>query len=167
MIQLVIPSKHYLQSYQEAYDGYIANSVTTYGFDNPREIDIFDKHARYRQARDITPGHVGEDFYWLADTESDQFIGQITIRHELTENLCRCGGHIGYGIRYSHWGRGYGTKMLALALEKAKERGLERVLLTCNDDNIASARVMEKNGFQLDDKILDEGILIRRYWKTL
>ena len=79
--------------------------------------------------------------------------------------------HIGYGVRYSEWNKGYGTRMLALALERAKALGLSRVLITCNDDNLASARVMEKNGFTLEDTIPvtrdGETILTRRYWKTI
>ena len=81
------------------------------------------------------------------------------------------GGHIGYGVRFSEWNKGYGTLMLSLALKKAKELKLERVLITCNDDNYASAKVMEKNGFTLADKVNveEDGImyLTRRYWKTL
>ncbi len=167
MITLVVPCEDYLESYKQACDDYVAHGVDTYSFDDPREVDIFDKHERYRQERNITPGHVGEDFYWLVDTGSKQFLGQITVRHRLTQQLLICGGHIGYGIRYGCWGKGYGTRMLSLALEKAKERGLTEVLLTCNDDNLASARVMEKNGFHMEDKVMDQGILVRRYWKTL
>ena len=63
------------------------------------------------------------------------------------------------------------TKMLALALEKAKAMGISPVLITCNDDNLASARVMEKNGFALGDKnmVSQDGkeLLTRRYWKTI
>ena len=60
-----------------------------------------------------------------------------------------------------------------MALKIAKEMNLSRVLITCNDDNIASAHVMEKNGFVLEDKVLvfseEDGkeILTRRYWKTI
>ena len=61
--------------------------------------------------------------------------------------------------------------MLELALEKAKEMHISPVLITCNDDNIASARVMEKNGFTLRDKITvsrdGKVLLTRRYWKTI
>lgn len=89
----------------------------------------------------------------------------------MNDALLQRGGHIGYGVRYSEWNRGYGTKMLALALEKAKELHISSVLITCNDDNIASARVMEKNGFVLKDKtvVSEDGsdLLTRRYWKTI
>ena len=87
------------------------------------------------------------------------------------EALAQRGGHIGYGVRYSEWNHGYGTQMLAMALEKAKEMRISPVLITCNDDNIASARVMEKNGFTLRDKITvsrdGKDLLTRQYWKTI
>ena len=105
------------------------------------------------------------------DEEKSYFIGEVTIRHRLNDALLRRGGHIGYGIRYSEWNRGYGTRLLALALEKAKERQLSPVLLTCNDDNLASARVIEKSGFTLADKVVNTNngktVLSRRYWKTI
>ena len=75
--------------------------------------------------------------------------------------------HIGYVIRSSEWGKGYGTYMLKLALDKARAMGLEKVLITCSENNIASARVMEKNGCVLEDKVQTEAGLTRRYWKTL
>lgn len=117
------------------------------------------------------PNRVGEDKFWLVDEEKRYFIGEIAIRHQLNDALAQRGGHIGYGVRYSEWNRGYGTKMLALALEKAKEIHISPVLITCNDDNLASARVMEKNGFVLGDIIIvsadGEDHLTRRYWKTI
>ncbi|MBR6051706.1 MAG: GNAT family N-acetyltransferase [Clostridia bacterium] len=85
--------------------------------------------------------------------------------------MAQRGGHIGYGVRYSEWNRGYGTKMLALALDKAKEMHISPVLITCNDDNLASARVIEKNGFTLENKIIvfkdGKDFLKRRYKKTI
>lgn len=101
------------------------------------------------------------------EEEKNYFIGEIAVRHRLNDALSLRGGHIGYVIRSAEWGRGYGTLMLKLALEKARERGLDRVLITCDDRNVASARVMEKNGFSLSDKIEAEGTLTRRYWKNL
>ena len=87
------------------------------------------------------------------------------------EALERYGGHIGYGVRYSEWNKGFGTLMLRLALAEAKRIGLSRVLITCDDSNIGSARVMEKNGFSFCDKAentFDGATLVtRRYWKTL
>ena len=101
----------------------------------------------------------------------EEFIGEISIRHNLTDSLLRYGGHIGYGIRYSKWNSGYGTKMLALALKKAKHMGLNKVLITCDEDNIGSAKVIENNGGILENIIenIIEGkkIYTKRYWIEL
>lgn len=171
MLKLVQPEKRYLKSYMDAYDEYEAHGITAYHFDDARSCDIFEKYENYRLARNLKPNRVGSDYYWLVDEEKEYFIGEISVRHYLTDALRLKGGHIGYGIRFAQWNKGYGTLMLKLALEKAKQRGLTRVLITCDDDNAASARVMEHNGFQMEDKveIREESgsILIRRYWKTL
>ena len=171
MVSLIVPREEYLPSYREAFDEYVNNGVSTYYFTDAASCDIFAKFDRYRKERDLPPDRVGEDKYWLVDEEKTYFIGEIAIRHRLNEALERRGGHIGYGVRYSEWNRGYGTKMLALALEKAKELRISPVLITCNDDNLASASVIEKNGFTLADKILalQDGkyLLTRRYWKTI
>ena len=171
MIKLIVPNEKYLPSYMEAYGEYVENNVSTYSFTDATSCDIFAKFDRYRKERDLPPDRVGADTYWLVDDESAYFIGEIAVRHRLNDALARRGGHIGYGVRYSEWNRGYGTKMLALALEKAKEMRLSPVLITCNDDNLASASVIEKNGFALRDKVMvsadGKSILTRRYWKTI
>ena len=80
-------------------------------------------------------------------------------------------GWVGYAVRLGEWNKGYGTLMLAFALPYAKELGITRCLITCDDDNPGSARVMEKNGFVLGDRIPNtidgQEIITRRYWKTL
>ena len=171
MIKLIVPNAEYLQSYMEAYEEYVKNDVSTYSFTDASSCDIFEKFDRYRNERGLPPNRVGEDKYWLVDDEKSFFIVEIAIRHRLNDALAQRGGHIGYGVRYSEWNRGYGTKMLALALERAKELHISPVLITCNDDNPASARVMEKNGFTLGDKIMvsidGRDYLTRRYWKTI
>lgn len=101
------------------------------------------------------------------DDEKDYFIGEVSIRHRLNDALRLCGGHIGYCVRYGEWGKGYATEMLRLALTEAKKLGILEALVTCNDTNLASARVMEKNGFVMEDKVMVEDTLVRRYWKTL
>jgi len=165
MITLVQPSERYLSSYTQAYDEYRAAGISTYGMTDPRGCSIFEKYENYRLGRNLKPDRVPSDCWWLVEEETACFIGEIHIRHRLNDALSLRGGHIGYVIRCSQWNKGYGTKMLSLALEKAKQRGLSRVLCTCNDDNTPSARVMEKNGFLLQDKVSVDGILCRRYWK--
>jgi len=62
---------------------------------------------------------------------------------------------------------GYGGKTLELGLLEAKKLGLDKVLLTCDDNNIASWKMIEKNGGVLEDKIdniKDKNKIVRRYW---
>jgi predicted acetyltransferase len=105
--------------------------------------------------------------HWL--TEGETFIGEASIRHQLNAHLLQEGGHIGYGIRPARRGQGYGKRILALALVECRRLGIERVLVTCLDANIASARIIEANGGCLENVIAapsGHGPL-RRYWIEL
>lgn len=93
---------------------------------------------------------VPETYRWLVS--GGQFVGDAGIRHHLNAQLEKSGGHIGYGVRPSWQRRGAATEMLRLCLIFAREElKLPRVLLSCNVENIASARVIEKNGGILVD----------------
>ena len=80
-------------------------------------------------------------------------LGTSRLRHHLNERLRLMGGHIGYGIRPSEQRKGYGTQILALTLVEARKLGIKRVLVTCDVDNIASVRVIEKNGGFLAERV--------------
>ncbi len=170
-IQLIEPCRAYLPSYIGAHDEMVAAGVTTYRFDDARRFDVLGKFAKLRAAKNLTPHQVGADYYWLVDADAMRFLGEISIRHHLTPPLQRIGGHVGYAIRPSEQNKGYGTRMLALALPMALKRGIRRILITCEEENIASARVMEKNGFTLENRVIcmigGESKQIRRYWKTI
>lgn len=171
MIKLIIPKEKYLLSFREARREYEDNNIATASFDDPDKEDIFKKYDDFRNERNLLPGFVGSDEYWLVDEDTNYFIGRVSIRHKLNDHLERFGGHIGYAVRCSEWNKGYGTLMLKFALERAKQLGIKEVLTTCNDDNAGSYRVMEKNGMVLKDKIpnVENGkeIITRRYTKTL
>lgn len=79
----------------------------------------------------------------------EQFVGRISVHHELNDALRIAGGHIGYDTVPSFRGRGVATEMLRQALPVARSLGLTAVLLTCDDTNAASIRVIEKNGGSL------------------
>jgi len=94
-----------------------------------------------------------------------KIVGNIQIRHSLNESLLQNGGHIGYGVRPSERRKGYATKTLALALEKCRALGIDKVLVTCNKDNIASAKTILKNGGVLENEFTEEnGNIVQRYW---
>ncbi len=172
MLRLIKPCEAYLASYTEAFDEYETFPRRAGNpFNDPRSCDLLARFERNRKAIDLPEGYVGSTSYWLVDDEQQRFLGEIDIRHSLTERLLRYGGHIGYAVRLGEWNKGYGTLMLSLALPHAKALGITRCLITCDDDNPGSARVMEKNGFVLGDKVPNvidgRAIITRRYWKEL
>lgn len=94
-----------------------------------------------------------------------QIVGRTSIRHILNDYLLERGGHIGYGVRPEFRRKGLATEILAQSLEIARELGIARALVTCDDDNIGSSRTIEKCGGILENIIeLEDGVKLRRYW---
>jgi predicted acetyltransferase len=110
---------------------------------------------------------VGKTHLWAVAEE--RFVGRISIHHELNDALRVEGGHIGYDTVPSFRGRGVATEMLRQALPVARALGLASVLLTCDETNAASIRVIERNGGSLrETKALDANRPRKRYyWITL
>lgn len=111
---------------------------------------------------------VHNDLYWIVD--EGEVVGFVSFRHELNEWLREAGGHIGYSVRASRRRQGYASAGLELALDRARELGLDRVLVTCDDDNVGSYRTIERAGGVLQD-VSDQSerghALLRRYWIDL
>ena len=94
-----------------------------------------------------------------------EFVGRVSIRHELTDALRLEGGHIGYDTVPSFRNRGVATEMLRQALPWARALSLAEVLLTCDDTNAASIRVIERNGGVLrETKVLAANRPLKRYY---
>jgi predicted acetyltransferase len=114
---------------------------------------------------EIPSDYVPATTYWLI-REDKTILGNSSLRHRLTQRLEDFGGHIGYAIHPFERRKGYGTVLLRLTLEKAREKGISKVLITCDSDNIGSARVILENG----GKLASQGTstqtdkLISRYW---
>lgn len=109
-------------------------------------------------------GRVPSTTFFCLDLDRDIFVGAVNIRHRLTEELRRTGGHIGDGIRPSERRKGYATAMIALALEECKKIGINRVLMTCEKNNIGSAKSIVKNGGILENEVEEDGKIMQRYW---
>lgn len=114
----------------------------------------------------LDAGRVPSNTYWLLREDDRTVLGASSLRHELTPSLEIEGGHIGYRIRPSQRRKGYGTQILALTLEKAREAGLRRVLVTCDTDNITSAHIIQKNGGIFENEVISPytGKRVSRYW---
>ena len=129
-----------------------------------RDITSPDGMITLRDGRKVKK--VPATLFWLM--HDDAFVGELSFRHELNELLGQSGGHIGYGIHTDWQGQGHGKTMLRLALEHAPKLGLKRVFITASADNIASWKIIEACGGvlqdEVEDHVLHEGKLIRRYW---
>jgi predicted acetyltransferase len=95
-----------------------------------------------------------------------KLVGRVSIRHELNAYLAELGGHIGYAVRPEFRRRGYATGILRQSLLVAQELGIDQALVTCDDENAGSARVIERCGGVLADVVPgpDGSAPKRRYW---
>lgn len=112
--------------------------------------------------RNLKEGHVPATFL-MAESEGI-LVGRASIRHELNDFLFDYGGHIGYGVRPSYRRQGFATEILRQSLTYLRGLGVSEVLITCDEDNVGSAKVIESQGGILENTVEFEGILKRRYW---
>ncbi len=140
-----------------------------------RDLDVtaldshFDSFVQTQLKRRMhpRPGRVPEDIFWLLSDDGSTFIGRVSVRHTLNEELRYFGGHIGYEIRPSLRRRGYGTLICRLGLLEARRLGLPRVLLTCDKTNLGSRRIIEANGGVYEGESLINGAITLRFWIEL
>jgi predicted acetyltransferase len=130
-----INDEHYFNKYKKAIENF--------------QDYLNDLHS-YSKRQDLPQVEVLTSTFWLTDKK--EVVGVVRIRHQEVEYA----GHIGYDISPDYRNRGCGLQILKLALEKAMEIGLEEVILTCNIDNIASKKIIEKNNGKLLGTIFDE-----------
>lgn len=174
-MQLVFPTIKYKNSFLEALREYQAVKADD-------RLDIYELSLLSLQTdfptyiknllsesngKNLPKGYVPQTTYWLID--NDEFIGRLSIRHTLSDSLLKFGGHIGYDIRPSKREMGYGKKILALGLVRAKALGIEKALVTCDVTNIGSKKIIEANGGIFENRLPTElGKPDKlRYWITL
>ena len=166
-VRLVEPSVEWEAAYREMLAEFSGDRIEVL-----TEVDDF--AATVQRLRDrargvgLPEGYVPDSTYWLV-REDGTVLGVSNLRHRLDAALEDYGGHIGYTIRPSERRKGYGTRLLELTLAKARERGLERVLITCDPENIGSVRVIQKNGGVLASESYSERAkrMTSRYWIEL
>jgi predicted acetyltransferase len=117
---------------------------------------------RERLGQDLAAQRVPATF--LVAVVDGQIVGRTYIRHELNERLRRDGGHVGYGVRPRFRRRGYATEILTQSLRALAEMGVDIALVTCDVDNVASRKTIERCGGRLGDIVhADDGEMCR-YW---
>ena len=171
MPELVLPTTSVRESCLEAMDEFVAEGVelsqtaawidhNAPGWQDPAAFAAFVEAVR-ADALEESPRpewHVPCTTLWWVDGED--YLGRIAIRHVLNDFLLDVGGHIGYDVRPTRRREGHATAMLRAALPWTLELGIAPALVTCDDDNVGSIRVIEAAGGVLEDV---RGIK-RRYW---
>lgn len=170
MIRLVKLTKAYYQQLSDMIDEWKEDIEKNHTNHSPWVIFKNDYHDFQFYLDNLEPvileeGKVPGSVFFLYDDERNIFIGAINIRHYLNDDLLKTGGHIGDGIRPSERRKGYATKMIKLALDECKKLGINKVLMTCDKDNIGSAKSIINNGGILENEIINEdGKIEQRYW---
>ena len=126
--------------------------------------DYLDLLAGLRDGSRV-PEHLVHSAFLLAEVDGE-VVGRVSVRLELNEHLAARGGHIGYGVRPAFRRRGHATEILRQAVSLAHDEGVDRILVVCDDDNLASVAVIERCGGVLESVVApDDGDPpFRRYW---
>ena len=95
---------------------------------------------------------------------NNKIVGIINARHELNDYLLNFGGHIGYSVRKSERRKGYAKAMLSYTVDFLFSLGLNKVLITCDKNNIPSKRTIESCGGILENEIIHQNRTTLRYW---
>ena len=139
------------------------------GLDRLSSIEDWLEELKKRSSEATVPEGLVPSSTYLGVREKDNYIvGMIDIRHYLNEYLTQVGGHIGYGVRKTERNKGYAKQMLKLALEKCKELKIKKVLITCDEDNIASEKVILSANAKFEDiRNVDGENKKKRFWIDL
>ena len=138
------------------------------GLDRLSSIEDWLEELNKRSCEDTVPKGLVPSSTYLGVREKDNYIvGMIDIRHYLNEYLTQVGGNIGYGVRKTERNKGYAKQMLKLALEKCKDLKIKKVLITCDEDNIASEKVILSANAKLEDIRNIDGENKKRFWIDL
>lgn len=145
----------------------MAGEAFTFAFDYEPGGDFslwLEQLSAQRDGKNVAPGRVAATFE-LAIV-SKRIAGRVSVRHALNEFLLNQGGHIGYCVLPEFRGRGIGKRMLERGFEVTKGLGIQRVWVTCEDDNVVSRRIIEGAGGVYESSYfsVDGATLTRRYW---
>lgn len=167
-MKLLKPTNEYseqIMEYREAFlhvDEQLHGSSSLQNFDS---LDEWFEKVSIQEVGENLQGNRVPSSQFLS-FEKGELIGFVNIRHRLNEELLRESGHIGYSVHPDKRRQGYATKQLQLALDEAQKLGLQKVLITCDKANIASAKTIQKVGGVLEDEVVSSHTseIIQRYW---
>ncbi|WP_010098331.1 GNAT family N-acetyltransferase [Ornithinibacillus scapharcae] len=166
-MRLVIPTAEWERAHREYLNEWGSSRVIPSCF-NLHDFVNYESYLEEMMKRKDGYGNwLPFSSYFLVN-HKDRILGMIDIRHELNDFLYRIGGNIGYSVRPSERQKGYATLLLKMGLDKCRELGMDKVLITCDEDNIGSAKVILNNGGREDKSEVDEDQTVkRRFWIDL
>ena len=151
---LVKPSKVYQKSFENYVTAYQKINDAHYFNKHKKALDNFQGYIEdlfnYSMGYDLPEGDGAVSTFWLV--EENEVVGVVRIRHKEEGTA----GHIGYDISPDFRNRGYGNEILKLSLKESRNLGINEAVLTCNTENIASKKIIEKNKGKLLGTIYDE-----------
>ena len=178
---LVIPSRKYFDGYLEACEEYKnigeksffhdIYSFASLKHDEEITFNTWKNGVLNQYYYDTINGQIKRlklpvTVFWLIDETG--YLGLGMIRHRMTKAIAEYGGHIGYALRPTKFHKGYGKLLLKLLLKEAYKLKINPALVTCDEENIPSKKVIEANGGKLYDKLPTRSdgkdIILCRYW---
>ncbi len=168
MLTLILPTEANRNDVLAFYGAFEKTHETCIGYHGHEDYDAWLRHMRCRfTGTGLPEGYVRENFYLCYD--GDEMIGVFSLKFDLTPYLLDFGGHVGYAVAPARRNRGLASEILRLGLEIARGFGFERLLAICDEDNVASEKVILRNGGIFENKLFDgeEGVFVKRYWIAL
>ena len=166
-IYLTLPIEEESEKYRDYRDEFKAFSSPMDGTDllevTEDTKEWVEKENGMWREENLPNGYVPSTLLVAKRRKDEKVVGMINIRHSLNDHLLRIGGNIGYSVRPTERGKGYGKKMLSLSLPYLKALGNIRALVTCNVTNEASRRIITSNNGVYENTV--DGV--ERYWIEL
>ncbi|AZJ23603.1 GNAT family acetyltransferase [Bacillus wiedmannii] len=167
-MKLLKPTNEYSEQIIEYREAFLHTDEKPHGSSSLQNFDSLDKwfeKVSIQEVEENLQGNRVPSSQFLS-FEKGELIGFVNIRHRLNQELLLESGHIGYSVHPNKRRQGYATKQLQLALDEAQKLGLQKVLITCDKVNIASAKTIQKVGGMLEDEVVSvhTGEIVQRYW---
>ncbi len=170
-IKLVKPSikfEHQILEYKKEFEDNNENMAGTANLPTYKIVEEWlDLLKDNSKEETVRTGLVPASTFLALREEDNTIIGMIDIRHRLNDYLFNFGGHVGYSVRISERLKGYAQKMLNLGLEECKKINIDKILVTCDKENIGSSKTIIRNGGILENEVSENDKITQRYWITI